>query len=83
MKRETQNYLNTLKKSIDWWKNESINVSCEVEEVAHQFESGIISEDEVVLVLENLNNKISYLNKKGLYEQRNLFNYFLDATPKK
>ena len=83
MKRETQNYLNTLKKSIDWWKNESINVSCEVEEVAHQFESGIISEDEVVLVLENLNNKISYLNKKGLYEQRNLFNYFLDVTPKK
>lgn len=83
MKRETQNYLNTLKKSIDWWKNESINVSCEVEEVAHQFESGIISEDEVLLVLENLNNKISYLNKKGLYEQRNLFNYFLDVTPKK
>lgn len=83
MKRETQNYLNMLKKSIDWWKNESINVSCEVEEVAHQFESGIISEDEVVLVLENLNNKISYLNKKGLYEQRNLFNYFLDVTPKK
>lgn len=83
MKRETKNYLNMLKKSIDWWKNESINVSCEVEEVAHQFESGIISEDEVVLVLENLNNKISYLNKKGLYEQRNLFNYFLDVTPKK
>lgn len=83
MKRETKNYLNMLKKSIDWWKHESIRVSSEVEDAAHGFENGTLSEDEVISILGNLNDKISYLNKKGLYEQRSLFNFFLDERIKK
>ena len=76
MKREINNQLKMLKTSIDWWRNESIKTAFEVEEVNVEFEEGVMSEKEVISKLQELNNRIDYLHRKGLYEQKNLFEFF-------
>ena len=76
MKREINNQLKMLKASIDWWKNESVKTSLEVEEVNVEFEQGTISEREVLSKMQELGNKIDYLHRKGFYEQKNLFEFF-------
>ena len=74
MKRELNNHLKMLKKSIDWWKKESLKTSFEVEKVNRDFEAGLITECEVLEKLEEISNKIDYLYRKGEYERKNLFN---------
>jgi uncharacterized coiled-coil DUF342 family protein len=76
MKREINNQLKMLKTSIDWWRNESIKTSFEVEEINTEFEEGTMSEEEVISRLQEVNNKIDYLHRKGVYEQKNLFDFF-------
>jgi len=74
MKRELNSQLEMLKKSIDWWKEESLKTSSEVERVNRDFENGLITEREVLDELEEISNKIDYLYRKGEYERKNLFN---------
>jgi hypothetical protein len=62
--------------SIDWWREESLKTSFEVEEINSEFEEGSISEEEVLDKLSELNNRMDYLYRKGFYEKRNLFEYF-------
>ena len=76
MKTKFNNQLKMLKKSIDWWKDESMKTSFEVEEIGLAFEQGLINEREVLDKLGELNNKMDYLYRKGLYEQKNLFDFF-------
>ena len=70
------NQLKMLKASIDWWREESLKTSFEVEEINSEFEQGVIAEHEVLEKLRELNNRMDYLYRKGFYEQRNLFEYF-------
>jgi len=76
MKTKFNNQLRMLKKSIDWWKDESMKTSWEVEEIGLAFEHGLIDENEVLDKLEELNNRMDYLYRKGVYEQKNLFDFF-------
>ena len=73
MKRELNNHLKMLKKSIDWWKEESYKTAFEVERVNKDFEDGLMTECEVLDKLEEISNKIDYLYRKGEYERKNLF----------
>ena len=77
------NQLKMLKASIDWWRDESLKTSFEVEEINSEFERGEITESEVISKLNELNNRMDYLHRKGFYEQRNLFDYFSTPTPLK
>ena len=48
--------------------------------VAGSFESGAISEEEVIEQVRDLNNKMDYLHRKGQFEQRNLFDSFVSTV---
>jgi hypothetical protein len=76
MKRKFNNHLRMLKQSIDWWREESLKTSFEVEKINDKFEKGIISESEVLDELSELNDRMDYLYRKGFYEQKNLFEFF-------
>ena len=77
MKLKINNQIKLFKESIDWWREESLKTSLEVEELQVLFESGAITEEEVVEQVRDLNNKMDYLHRKGQFEQRNLFDSFV------
>ena len=78
MKRNINNQIKLIKKSIDWWKEESFKTSLEVERVNVLFEKGEINEKDIINKLQTLANKIDYLEKKGAFEQRRLFEIFAE-----
>ena len=61
----------------DHRRKESIKTSEEVEEIQILFEEGVISEEEVMERVSALNDRMEYLYKKGSFEQRNLFDIFV------
>jgi len=79
MRTKFNNQLMMLKKSIDWWSEESMKTSLEVNKIGQDFEQGLIEEHEVLDKLTELNNKMDYLYRKGFYEQKNLFDFFSKA----
>jgi coenzyme F420-reducing hydrogenase gamma subunit len=80
MKSKINSQIKLFKQSIDWWREESLKTSLEVEELQVLFESGAISEEEVVEQVRDLNNKMDYLHRKGHFEQRNLFDSFVSTV---
>ena len=80
MKTKINNQIKLFKESIDWWKEESLKTSLEVEELQVLFESGAITEEEVIGQVRELNNKMDYLHRKGQFEQRNLFESFVSTV---
>ncbi len=80
MKTKINNQIKLFKESIDWWKEESLKTSLEVEELQVLFESGAITEEEVIDQVRELNNKMDYLHRKGQFEQRNLFESFVSTV---
>ena len=79
MKRNVNNQIKLIKKSIDWWKEESFKTTLEVERVNVLYESGQLSEEEVLEKMHELSDKINYLAQKGAFEQRRLFEIFTGA----
>tara|TARA_B000000565_G_C23780415_1_gene375702 strand:+ start:172 stop:417 length:246 start_codon:yes stop_codon:yes gene_type:complete len=77
MKTKINNQIKLFKESIAWWREESLKTSLEVEELQVLFEEGVISEQEVIEQVRDLNNKMDYLHRKGQFEQRNLFDSFV------
>lgn len=73
------NQIKLIKKSIDWWKEESFRTTLEVEFVNIQYENGELTEEEVIDKMRELSDKINYLAQKGAFEQRGLFDVFADA----
>ena len=69
--------LKFFKESIDWWREETMKTSEEVEEIQVLFEAGAISEEEVIDQVRELNDRMDYLFRKGQFEQRNLFEIFV------
>ena len=69
--------LKFFKESIDWWREETMKTSQEVEEIQVLFEAGAISEEEVIDQVRDLNDRMDYLFRKGQFEQRNLFEIFV------
>ena len=80
MKTKINNQIKLFKESIDWWKEESLKTSLEVEELQVLFESGAITEEEVIDQVRELNKKMDYLHRKGRFEQRNLFESFVSTV---
>ncbi len=79
MKTKIDNQIKLFKKSIDWWRDESMKTSFEVEELQALFESGAITEEDVIEQVRELNNRMDYLHRKGHFEQRNLFDSFVST----
>ena len=69
--------LKFFKESIDWWREETMKTSEEVEEIQVLFEAGAISEEDVIDHVRELNDRMDYLFRKGQFEQRNLFEIFV------
>ena len=80
MKPKINSQIKLFNQSIDWWREESLKTSLEVEELQVLFESGAISEEEVIEQVRDLNNKMDYLHRKGQFEQRNLFDSFVSTV---
>ena len=80
MKPKINSQIKLFKQRIDWWREESLKTSLEVEELQVLFESGAISEEEVIEQVRDLNNKMDYLHRKGQFEQRNLFDSFVSTV---
>ena len=80
MKTKINNQIELFKESIDWWREESLKTSLEVEELQVLFESGAITEKQVIEQVRDLNNKMDYLHRKGQFEQRNLFDSFVSTV---
>ena len=78
MKRNINNQIKLIKKSIDWWKEESFKTMLEVEHVNALYESGQLKEDELLDKMRELSDKINYLAQKGEFEQRGLFEIFAE-----
>ena len=78
MKRNINNQIKLIKKSIDWWKEESFKTMLEVEHVNDLYESGQLKEDELLDKMRELSDKINYLAQKGEFEQRGLFEIFAE-----
>lgn len=78
MKRSINNQIKLIKKSIDWWKEESFKTMLEVEHVNTLYENGQIEEGEVLDKMSELSDKINYLSQKGAFEQRRLFEVFAE-----
>tara|TARA_B100000287_G_scaffold432044_1_gene490521 strand:+ start:6242 stop:6484 length:243 start_codon:yes stop_codon:yes gene_type:complete len=76
MKRSFTNKINLYKKSIEWWRDQSVQLSYEAEELDWMYEMGMLTDEEVVIKTKELNEKMSYLMKKGLFEHENLFKEF-------
>ena len=80
MKPKINSQIKLFKQSIDWWREESLKTSLEVEELQVLFESGAITEKQVIEQVKDLNNKMDYLHRKGQFEQRNLFDSFVSTA---
>ena len=78
MKRSINNQIKLIKESIDWWKEESFKTMLEVEHVNILYENGQIEESEVLDKMKELSDKINYLERKGEFEQRSLFEIFAE-----
>ena len=76
MKRSFANKIVLYKKSIEWWRDQSVQLSYEAEELDWMYEMGMLTDEEVVIKTKELNEKMSYLMKKGLFEHENLFKEF-------
>ena len=76
MKRSFTNKIILYKKSIEWWRDQSVQLSYEAEELDWMYEMGMLTDEEVVIKTKELNEKMSYLMKKGLFEHENLFKEF-------
>ena len=76
MKRNIKSQISLIKKSIDWWKEESLKTTLEVEEVNVLYENGKMSDEEVIAKMQEIGDKIHYLSMKGAFEQRRLFEIF-------
>tara|TARA_B100000029_G_scaffold203361_1_gene201532 strand:- start:33 stop:275 length:243 start_codon:yes stop_codon:yes gene_type:complete len=69
---------NMCKKSIDWWREESIKTAFEAEELNFRYEIGELTEEELLAKTKELDNKILYLMSKGGFENRQLFETFAE-----
>lgn len=76
MKKEFSNKIDLYKKSIAWWRDQSMQLAFEAEELDFMYETGMISEEEVVEKTQEINHKMNYLMKKGMFEHENLFREF-------
>ena len=79
MKKNVKSQITLIKKSIDWWKEESLRTTLEDEEVNVLYENGEMSDEEVIAKMQEIGNKIHYLSMKGAFEQRRLFEIFTGA----
>jgi hypothetical protein len=73
MKRSINNQIKLIKISIDWWKEDSFKTMMEVEYWGDLYESGQVTEGDLLEKMEELGNRINYLERKSVFEQRNLF----------
>ena len=64
------------KKSIEWWRDQSMQIAFEAEEIDFMYESGMMTEEEVVEKTQEINQKMNYLMQKGMFEHENLFREF-------
>jgi hypothetical protein len=76
MKRNFSNKINLYKKSIEWWRDQSVQIAFEAEELDFEYEMGMLSDKELVERTKELNDKMNYLMKKGVFEHENLFKEF-------
>lgn len=67
---------NMCKKSIDWWREESVKVAFEAEELNWRYEIGELTEEELFKKTKELDDRILYLMAKGGFENRQLFETF-------
>ena len=67
MKPKINSQIKLFKQSIDWWREESLKTSLEVEELQVLFESGAISEEEVIEQEEELGSIKLKLMAKDLF----------------
>jgi len=76
MNKEFSKKVESIKKSIDWWREESVNCAFAAEEINWQYEMGMLTEEEVFEKTKELDNRILYLMAKGGFENRQLFETF-------
>ena len=76
MNKEFLNKVKLSKESIDWWMDQSVQTAFEAEEIWWLYESGGITEEELLVKTRELDNRILYLMAKGSFENRNLFETF-------
>ncbi|MAF43669.1 MAG: hypothetical protein CMI54_05815 [Parcubacteria group bacterium] len=76
MNKKFAKKLDTIKESIDWWKEESVAVSFAAEELDYRYEIGELTESELLKKTRELDNRILYLMAKGRFENRALFEAF-------
>ena len=81
MNKEFVEKIKMAKSSIDWWREESVKTAFEAEELGWRYEVGELTEEELLIKTEELDNKILYLMGKASFEHKNLFETF--AMPKK
>jgi hypothetical protein len=67
---------NMCKKSIDWWREESVKTAFAAEELGWRYEIGELTEEELFKKTKELDNRILYLMAKGGFENRQLFETF-------
>ena len=76
MNKEISKKVESIKKTIDWWREESVNCAFAAEEINWQYEMGMLTEEEVFEKTKELDNRILYLMAKGGFENRQLFETF-------
>jgi len=76
MNEEFLNRIKSIKKSIDWWREESVKTAYEAEELGFRYDIGEINEEELLIKTKELDNRILYLMGKGDFEIRQLFETF-------
>ena len=47
MKRNFSNKINLYKKSIEWWRDQSVQIAFEAEELDFEYEMGMLSDKEL------------------------------------
>tara|TARA_R100000808_G_C2146685_1_gene154623 strand:- start:2227 stop:2469 length:243 start_codon:yes stop_codon:yes gene_type:complete len=76
MKKEFSKKVDLYKESIGWWRDQSMQLAFEAEELDYMYEMGMLSEEEVLVQTQQINEKMNYLMKKGIFEHENLFREF-------
>ena len=76
MKRSFSNKIDLYKKSIEWWRDQSMQLSFEAEELDWMYEMEMLTDEEVIEKTKELNQKMNYLINKGMFEHENLFKEF-------
>ena len=76
MNKEFSNKIKLMKKSIDWWREESIKTAFAAEELGFRYEIGELTEEELLKETKKLDNRVLYLMGKGGFENKILFETF-------